>query len=120
MTAVEPGRLELTRVEFKDGGEGFTAVVSTAAVDRQGDIVLPTAFTPGQRVPLLVGHTWTELPVGSGVISTTQGDARIAAEFFDTSAGNEAAATVRGLGPLAQFSIGFEPKEYDFEELAGR
>lgn len=108
-------------VTLKDAAtRSFSAIVSTSRVDRDGDVVLPTAFTPGQKVPLIVGHSWEKLPVGSGTISTTSRDARLDGQFFDTQAGREAYETAKQLGSLTEFSIGFIAKDAGFEQRDGK
>jgi HK97 family phage major capsid protein/HK97 family phage prohead protease len=107
-------------ITLKAAGRAFEAIVSTSAIDRDNDVVLPSAFRSGQKVPLIVGHSWERLPVGSGVISTTSRDVRMTGEFFDTAAGIEAYQTAKQLAELTEFSIGFIAQDSDYETRDGR
>jgi HK97 family phage major capsid protein/HK97 family phage prohead protease len=121
LTAAPTLERKAISLELKDGSSrAFTAIVSTPAVDRDGDSVLPSAFKAGQRVPVIVGHQWSGLPVGAGIITPTQADVRMAGSFFDTEAGKQAYETVKALGGLAEFSIGFRPIDSGFENRNGR
>lgn len=119
VTATAPVNTEhkaFASFEFKDGSPGeFTAIVSTPAVDRQGDVVLPTAFKSGQRVPLIIGHAWGDLPVGTGTVVPTANDVRLTGKFFTTDRAREAYGVLKGLGKLAEFSIGFRSLEHEYE-----
>lgn len=98
-------------VEFKaDGPEGsLRAVFSTFDVpDRSGDIVRRSAFTDGQRVPMVWAHDWTN-PVGDGVVRVEQDRAVFDGRFWmDTVDGEQAYRKVKNAGPLQQYSWGFQ------------
>lgn len=98
----------------------FEAVVSTPALDYDGDVVLPSAFRHGQEVPLLVAHNWSSLPIGKGTIHTTKDDVRMSATLFDTASGEEARRALRGLGSLAEFSVAFTGTDADWLDMGGR
>lgn len=119
VTATEPitEYKALSSVELKADGSGeFTAIISTPAVDAAGDIVLPSAFRAGQDVPLIVGHEWGNLPIGSGKVRPTASDVRLDGRFFtNTDAGKQAYETVKGLGKLAEFSIGFRALDAEYQ-----
>lgn len=124
-TTTAPAGLEYKRVPlaFKQAGASpmaFEAIISTPHVDAVGDVVLPSAFTPGQSVPLIVAHNWDALPVGRGVVMPTATDTRLSGTFFDTAAGREAYQTAKALGGLAEFSIGFHTIAEHFEQRDDR
>src|SRR5262245_26731898 len=85
------------------------AVFSTfGLVDRDGDVVLPTAFTPGQAVPLVWAHDWHR-PIGKGVIQVDPTRAVFDGELFlDTTAGLDAYTTIKRMGALQEYSWGFQ------------
>lgn len=113
------------RVEVKDAGEGTVqAVFATLnVVDLDGDVTLPGAFKDGQEVRISAyGHaSWgSALPVGKGVIRASDAEAVLDGRFFmDTQQGRDTFLTVKELGPLGQWSYGFDvldAEEGDFEE----
>ncbi|MGN6810383.1 MAG: HK97 family phage prohead protease [Thermomicrobiales bacterium] len=108
-----------TRATFKaDGATGeIEAVFSTFdVVDDQGDIVLASAITDGQQVPLVWAHDWSK-PVGKGTIRVEPGRAVFSGQFFlDTAAGQEAYQTVKNMGSLQEFSWGFRVLSADYKE----
>lgn len=113
----------LHRVEVKDADQGIVeAVFSTfGVVDADGDVTLAGAFDDGAEVPISAyGHmSWSgALPVGKGVIKTSDTEARIVAQFFmDTEHGADTFKVVKGLGHLGQWSYGYDPLEFTFGEL---
>jgi len=101
----------------KDAGKGLVeAVFSTFNVkDKQGDLTLPGAFEPDAEVMIgAYGHrTWFgEPPVGKGVIKSSATEARLVGRFFlDTRGGADHFAILRHLGPMQQWSYGYDVKE---------
>jgi HK97 family phage prohead protease len=97
-----------------------SAVFSTFnVVDKQGDIVLATAFTHGQEVLMTWSHDWSS-PVGRGTILVEPTQAVFDGKFFmDTQAGHEAFKTVRNAGILQEWSWGFETLDASFEQRDG-
>ena len=88
-----------TPVELKADDTGaVTAVFSTfSVVDKDGDVVLPTALTNGQAVPMTWSHDWSQ-PVGRGVVRVEEARALFDGHFFlDTQAGQEAYKTVKAM-----------------------
>lgn len=85
------------------------AVFSTFHVaDRDGDVVLPSAFTPGQAVPLVWAHDW-QRPIGKGAIRVEPERAIFDGELFlDTTAGLDAYTTIKRMGALQEYSWGFQ------------
>ncbi|MEO5875513.1 MAG: HK97 family phage prohead protease [Streptosporangiaceae bacterium] len=115
----------LARIEIKDADKGeVTAVFSTYDVkDSDGDVTLPGAFEDGQEVIISAfGHTsWGgRLPVGKGVIRTTKTEAILDGSFFlDTVDGADTFKTVKNLGPLGQWSYGFDVTKESFGDHQG-
>lgn len=103
-----------------DGAEGdVTAVVSVfGVIDSDNDVVLATAFTDGQSVPMVWSHDWS-MPVGKGTIQVQTDRAVFEGRFFtETAQGREAYLTVKAMSELQEFSWGFailesEPGEQD-------
>jgi HK97 family phage prohead protease len=101
-----------------DGPEGSVqAVFSTfGSIDRDGDIVLASAFTHGQAVPMVWSHDWSR-PVGKGQILVSDGSATFDGAFFlDTDAGRDAYATVKAMADLQEWSWGFRVIDAAFEQ----
>lgn len=97
-------------LKVADTGYIEAAFAQLNVVDHDGDVTLPGAF-PAKEVPMSAyGHTSWEgaLPVGKGSISEDGEWAVFTGQFFmDTTHGRDAFETVKGLGPLAQFSYGY-------------
>src|SRR5262245_441319 len=99
--------------EVKAGGGGELEACFSRfdTVDHDGDVTLRPAFTDGQPVPLCWAHDWKRI-VGKGVVRVHPDRAVFEGRFFvNTVAGQEAYATVKELGPLAQYSYGYTPVE---------
>lgn len=100
-------------VKLADEGEPdgtVKCVFSTFnVVDRDGDVVLPSALKDGTPIRMSSwGHKWGELPVGKGVIRVTPEQALFEGQFFlQTEAGRETYETVKALGDLQEWSWGF-------------
>lgn len=116
----------ICRVEVKDADRGqVEAVFATFnAVDADGDVTVPGAFTEGAEVPISAyGHASWEgaLPVGKATISQTSTEAILHGQFFmDTAVGRDTFATVKHLGSLGQWSYGYDAVEFSFAEQDGR
>ncbi len=107
------GERKSVSVEMKVDEEGqFEAIFSTFnVIDHDGDVTLPGAFEDGAEVIVgAYGHSsWMgELPVGKGVIKTTEKDARIVGGFFlNTTSGKEHHAVAKQLGTKQEWSYGY-------------
>lgn len=99
-----------TELKMDEAGIVELAFAQFNVIDSDGDVTLPGAF-PAKDVPMSAyGHTsWDgALPVGKGTISELGNWAIFKGQFFmDTTAGRETHATLKGLGPLAEFSYGY-------------
>jgi HK97 family phage prohead protease len=101
-----------------DGEPGqVTAVFSTFdVVDSDNDIVLATALTHGQQVPMTWAHRW-DVPVGKGTIMVQDKQAIFDGGFFlETDAGLEAYKTVKAMGTLQEWSWGFRVVDAAYEQ----
>lgn len=113
------------RVEVKDADRGeVVAVFSTLdVVDSDKDVTRVGAFEDGAEVVISAyGHTsWGgRLPVGKGTIRTTKTEALMEGQFFlDTIEGADTFKTVKNLGPLGQWSYGFDVLKESFGEHDG-
>ena len=103
----------------KAGGEpgSVQAVFSTFdVVDSDNDVVLATAFTDGQPVPMTWAHQWT-MPVGKGIVRVMPDAAMFDGAFFlETDAGAEAYKTTKSMGALQEWSWGFRVIDAAFEQ----
>lgn len=102
-----------TEIKASPTGE-VTAVFSTLETwDHDGDWTEKGAFSGVGAVPISsYGHqSWKgSLPVGVGHIREAGNEVVVEARFFmETTAGRDTFETVRGLGPLGQWSYGYEP-----------
>jgi HK97 family phage prohead protease len=106
----------LTVKELTEDGQ-LEAIISTFdQIDRDGDIMLADAFSEadGKAIPMVWSHNWDQ-PVGKGRVSRTKETAVFTGQFFlDTSAGQNAYQTVKAMGDLQQYSIGFRIRDADF------
>lgn len=105
--------------ELTEAGE-IEAVVSTfGIVDRDRDVVLPSAFIDGQAIPLVWAHDWTR-PIGKGVIRVEAAGAVFEGRFnLATSWGRDAYEAVKFAEALQEYSWGFRVIESDIEERDG-
>lgn len=88
-------------------------------VDRDGDLIIPQAFTHGQKVACCWGHDWSKI-VGAGKVRVTDVGAVYDGQFFmDTRDGEEAYKTVKNLGEMSQWSWGFKTIDSAYEERNG-
>jgi HK97 family phage prohead protease len=105
-----------------DGATGeVSAVFSTFnLVDKDKDVVLASAFTPGQEVPMTWAHDWSKV-VGKGSVRVDPDRAIFEGTFFtDTQAGQEAYRTVKAMGALQEYSFGFQVLASDYETRDGQ
>lgn len=118
----------LTGVEIKDAEKGMVQAVFSSfdVVDSDGDVTLPGAFEEGAPVRISAyGHaSWgAALPVGKGVIRTTEKEAVLDGQFFlSTQVGRDTFETVKQMAELQEWSYGFdimdsEPGERDGEKV---
>ncbi|ANN16246.1 hypothetical protein SD37_11720 [Amycolatopsis orientalis] len=104
----------LSRVQIKSADKGqVSAVFATFnVVDKDGDVTLPGAFEDGAEV-LISSYQHTSwqgaLPVGKGVIRTTDKEAILEGQFFmDTTAGRDTFEVVKQIGARQEWSYGFD------------
>lgn len=97
------------------------AVISVFDVpDLDGDIVVKSAFTDGQEVPMVWGHDWKR-PIGKGVIRVTDEKAIFDGRLFlDTRDGLDAYRTVKAMGDLQEYSVGFQILDAEPVEMDGQ
>jgi len=110
-------------LKLDDAGSIAFAFAQLNVIDKDGDVTWPGAF-PVKDVPMSAyGHTsWDgALPVGKGSISEQGEWAVFSGQFFmDTTAGRETHATLKALGPLAEYSYGYDPLDYSFGQQDGQ
>lgn len=114
------------RVEVKDADKGLvTAIFSRFnVIDSDRDVTLPHAFTDGAQVRISAyGHTSWEgaLPIGIGTIRTTSTEALMDGRFFlDTQGGRDTFTVVKELGPLGEWSYGYDVEESEAGTFQGQ
>lgn len=111
-------------VKSADKGQ-VEAVFSTFnVIDKDGDVTLPGAIPDGLEVVISAyGHTshGGMLPVGKGVIKTTDTEAILRGQFFmDTTAGRETFEVVKNLGPLQEWSYSLHDVKAYFGTFDGK
>ena len=91
-------------------------------VDSDGDVVLPSTFTPGQEVAMAAwGHNWHSLPFGKGAIQIQPDSALFEGRFFvDTTHGLDAYRTVKNMGSTQEWSWGFRVLDAEPGEMNGQ
>jgi HK97 family phage prohead protease len=90
-------------------------------IDKQGDVVLPGAFTPGVPVPLIWAHEWETMPVGKGTIEVHADRAVFNGAFhLQTQYSRDAYETVKAMGDLQEYSYGFDVDDAEPGEWEGQ
>lgn len=123
---METKRLGL--VEVKSAAEGIvSAAFSTFnVIDHDQDVTLPGAFKDGQpvRISAFNHGSWGmggALPVGKGVIRTTDAEAILEGQFFlNTAAGRDTFETVKELGALGEWSYSLHNVTAELGEWDGQ
>lgn len=116
---------QLRDLEIKDADAGeVKAVFSTFdVIDADKDVTRPGAFDDGAPVRISAyGHeSWKgALPVGRGIIRTTDSEAILDGRFFlDTTHGRDTFNTVKQMGELQEWSYSVEPVAVSFGEFDG-
>jgi hypothetical protein len=106
-------------LELKAGADetgSFKATIATFnVVDKDGDVTFPGAFPAGKEIPISAyGHqSWYgALPVGKGIIGADEKSAWVEGAFFtDTTPGADTYKTAKNLGPLMEWSYGYDPTD---------
>lgn len=98
-------------LKLSETGSIEAAFAQLNVVDHDGDVTFPGTF-PTKDVPMSAyNHTsWDgALPVGKGSIAERGDWAVFTGQFFmQTTQGRDAYETVKALGPLAQYSYGYQ------------
>ena len=117
---------QLGGVSIKNADRGeFTAVIATyGVIDKDGDVTEPGAHRDGAEVVVSAyGHSsWGgKLPVGKARLRTTQTQTIADGQFFmDTTHGRDTFETVKQLGPMGQWSYGYDVLDSATGELDGQ
>jgi hypothetical protein len=108
----------ITPVGLKVAGAHVEAVFSAFGnVDLDGDVVAAGAIEPGEIIVSAWNHaSWQPgiLPLGRGWIHTTDTEAIVSADIFDTDAGRDTLTVLRGLGGLCKWSFGFRINDSEY------
>lgn len=111
------------RIKNAERGE-FSAVLATLnVIDSDGDVTRPGAFDDAEFPVSAYGHKSWEgaLPVGVAQVKEVGNQAIIEGRFFmDTTAGRETFTVVKNLGPLGQWSYGYDPVQHSFGTHEGK
>lgn len=120
---------QISHLEIKDADQGIVEAVFSRfnVIDADKDVTLPGAFTNGAPARISAyGHTsWHDLggrlPVGKGVIRTTQTEAILEGKFFlNTAHGRDTFEVVKEMGDLQEWSFGYDPIKFSFGEFEGQ
>ncbi len=115
---METKRLDVTLAQAE--GTVTARFARVGVVDKDGDVVAASAFTPGQEVPMTWNHEWGD-PVGKGIVKLVGEEVRLEGRFFlETARGREAYATVKAMGNLQEWSWGFRATAVQYEQREGR
>ncbi|MDQ3275933.1 MAG: HK97 family phage prohead protease [Actinomycetota bacterium] len=114
----------LRPVGLKVAGGHVEAVFSAFGnVDLDDDIVMPGAVEDGIQIVVSAWNhaSWQPgiLPLGRGVIRTSDAEATVLADFFSTSAASDTLEVLRGLGEMCQWSFGFRILEAEHVNVDG-
>jgi uncharacterized protein len=96
-------------VATEDGPGEFEAILSTKALDRDGEVVDPHAFDPlPASIPIYFEHNWKSgaAPVGRGVPVVVGDEIHLKAVYASTDKGQEMRALVTE-GIVDSMSVGF-------------
>jgi hypothetical protein len=116
----------ITGVTVKDADKGLVEAVFATfnVVDRDGDLTLPGAIKDGTEVVISAyGHRSHsgKLPVGKGVIRTTDTQAILEGQFFlKTSGGRDTFEVVKELGELQEWSYSLQDVTWKSSEVDGQ
>ena len=102
----------IAKIESDDEERTVTAVISTGAIDRDHEVLLPKggSFEEFEKNPVVLwAHDHHETPVGKALWITRKGQKIIAkTQFAETDKGKEVFQLFKG-GFLNAFSVGFMP-----------
>lgn len=106
----------IAEVKALDDPMQVSSIISTAAVDRMGDVVCQDGWELDNyklNPVVLINHDYNKLPIGK-CIDITVKDGRLSAttQFAETQMGREVAQLYRG-GFMRSFSVGFRPLEWE-------
>lgn len=116
----------LGNVQIKDADQGLVkAVFSTYnQIDADMDVTLPGAFDDGAEWMISAyGHkSWDgALPVGKGVVRTSDTEAWLEGQFFlNTTGGRETFEVVKAMGSLQEWSYSCQPDRAYRGEFQGK
>jgi HK97 family phage prohead protease len=106
----------VAEVKALDDPMQVSSIVSTASIDRMGDVVCQDGWELDnyrQNPVVLINHDYAKLPVGKCVsIDVKDGRLMAVTQFADTQMGREVAQLYRG-GFMRSFSVGFRPLEWE-------
>ncbi|MFF8403831.1 HK97 family phage prohead protease [Streptomyces sp. NPDC015684] len=92
-------------------------------IDSDLDVVLPGAIADGKSVVISAYNhsSWgPSLPVGKGVLRVNAQGAICDATFFKSQAAQDTFEVIQALGPLQQWSYGFNVLDSEMGEFQGR
>lgn len=102
-----------------DAGSIDAAFVRFNNRDRDGDVILPSAFEDGQEVIMTWAHDWTK-PIGKGRVRVERDRAVFSGRLWlDTHDGEQAYRRIKNAGSLQQYSWGFQILDSDRGDFKG-
>ena len=110
---------------LKKKNDTYSILASTNDIDRDGEIILPSAFKNLDRYlkenPVILGfHDYHNFPIGKAVDGKIEKNALVLdIVFAETETGKEAKYLFDN-GFMNSFSVGFIPKEWDYDKDSNR
>lgn len=110
---------------LKKKNDSYSILASTKDMDRDGEIILPSAFKNLDRYlkenPVILGfHNYNNFPIGKATDGKITENALVLdIVFAETEQGKEAKYLYDN-GFLNSFSVGFIAKEWDYNETGAR
>jgi HK97 family phage prohead protease len=110
---------------LKKKNDTYSIVASTRNVDRDGEVILPSAFKNLEQYldtnPVILGfHNYWDFPIGKATDGKIGDEALVLdIQFAETEKGKEA-KYLYDQGFMNSFSVGFIPKEWDIDSEGHR
>lgn len=93
---------------FDEAGTVVARIATLNVKDHDGDVTLP-GFFGEQKAPMIIGHDWSDLPVGKGRVYEEGDAAYFEGRFFlDTPQGEKAYKTAKAMAEDQEWSYGFD------------
>ena len=110
---------------LKKKNDAYSILASTSDIDRDGEVILPTAFKNLDRYlkenPVILGfHDYHNFPIGKAVDGRIEKNALVLdIVFAETEKGKEAKYLYDN-SFMNSFSVGFIPKDWEYDKDSNR